>query len=233
MAKTKRSPEEVKRTFDYDRRLLPHELLAEREAGVTALEDAIPKTGLTVGYPAWNLLYYSLRCAVTRPAPVVVETGTNQGYSTIVLAQALEELGATSKVVTCDVDPEMTELARANVEAAGLAHRVDFRVGDSLEILAEVVSSVDRVDFAFLDGDHSAEHVFREFQALYPKVRPPGSTVYFDNTTSGGVAEALDRILDRFGGNLVHFSNCSWSPPGNAIWQPRARRDPPPTDGGP
>lgn len=220
MAKTKRPPEEVKRSFDYDRTLLPHDLLTEREAGVDSLEEAIPKTGLTVGYPAWNLLYFSLRCAVTRTAPVVVETGTNQGYSTIVLAQALEELGATSRVVTCDLDPEMAALARVNVEAAGLTHRVDFRVGDSLEILTEVVSSVDRVDFAFLDGDHSAGHVFREFEILAPKVGQPGSTVYFDNTTAGGVAEALDRIVERFGGNLVQFPNCSWSPPGNAIWQP-------------
>ncbi len=223
VAKRQRTPEEVKRTFDYDRALLPNPYLAQQETGVADLKSAIARTGLTIGYPAWNLLYYCLRCAVDNPAPVVVETGTNRGFSTIVLAQCLKDLGATTRVVTCDSDPEVVEAARRNIEAAGLSPWVEIRVGDSLEVLAEVVAAVERVDFAFLDGDHSAEHVVKEFEVLHDKVSRPGSTVYFDNTSAEGVAEALERILGKYGGNLVHFPNCSWSPPGNAVWQPARR----------
>jgi cephalosporin hydroxylase len=76
------------------------------------------------------------------------------------------------------------------------------------------------VDFALLDGAHDAEHVLAEFELVHPLVRSCGGKVYFDNTSAGGVAEALRRIGAAHGGNLVEFANCSWAPPGNAIWQP-------------
>jgi hypothetical protein len=44
------------RRFDYDRRLLPSPYLAELEPEGTDLATASTRTGLTVGYPAWNLL---------------------------------------------------------------------------------------------------------------------------------------------------------------------------------
>jgi hypothetical protein len=47
-----------------------------------------------------------------------------------------------------------------------------------------------------------------------------GGKVYFDNSGRGGVAEALDYLRERHGGNLVTFLNCSSAPPGNTIWQP-------------
>jgi hypothetical protein len=34
------------------------------------------------------------------------------------------------------------------------------------------------------------------------------------------VAEALRRIRAAHGGNLIEFANCSWAPPGNAVWRP-------------
>ncbi len=83
------------RRFDYDRRLLPNEFLASLEPeDVTDLETAVPRSGMTTGYPAWNLLHYSLFTGLpTRmdaygpdPAPVlddlvVLETGTNRSTS--------------------------------------------------------------------------------------------------------------------------------------------------------
>jgi predicted O-methyltransferase YrrM len=214
-------PAKNRRMFGYDRRLLVNEYLAEQEAETHDLESAIARTGFSLGYPAWNLLYYSLLCSLPRSGqPVVVETGTNRGFSTIVLAQALRDAGLGAAVRTVDIDPEVVKLAEQNVAKAGVADLVRFSVGDSLEFLGALRREVDRVDFALLDGAHDAEHVVAEFELVQPLVRSCGGKVYFDNTSAGGVAEALRRIRAAHGGNLIEFENCSWAPPGNAIWQP-------------
>jgi len=212
-----------RRRFDYDRRLLVSPYLAEQEAGCRDLRSAVARTGLSLGYPAWNLLYYTLLCSLPPSDPVVVETGTNHGFSTIVLAQALMDAGAGGIVRTVDLDAEVVELARRHAERAGVAGRIRFHVGDSRDFLAGLAGEVDHVDFAFLDGDHRAEAVVAEFERLYPLVAACNGKVFFDNTASGGVATALRRIHATWGGNLVEFSNCSWAPPGNAIWQLQPR----------
>lgn len=217
-----------RRMFDYDRRLLPHPLLASLEAEASDIESAVARTGLTVGYPAWNLLYFACLCSlpIDREEVHVVETGTNQGFSTIVLAEALRAAGKTSPVQTVDIDPEVNAKAREHVQAAGLTEHVTFHVEDSLRFLERYCASVPCIDFAFLDGNHEADHVVAEFDLLHDKLSGSNSTVYFDNTTRLGmgdeehVAVALERIQARYGGNLVEFKNCSWHPPGNAIWQP-------------
>ena len=206
--------------FDYDRQLLVNPYLAEQEAACHDLRSAVARTGLSLGYPAWNLLDYTLLCSLPSSDPVVVETGTNLGFSTIVLAQALVDAGAGGVVLTVDIDPEMVELAKGHAAQAGVARSIRFHLGDSRDFLARLAGEVDHIDFAFLDGDHRAEAAVAEFQRLYPLVAACHCKVYFDNTSRGGVAKALRRIRATYGGNLIEFRNCSWAPPGNAIWQP-------------
>jgi predicted O-methyltransferase YrrM len=210
------------RLFDYRKEMLPNSFLQQREAASHDLDSAIAHTGLSIGYPAWNLLYYSLLCSLPRDGRqvVVVETGTNHGFSTIVLAQALKDLGLKSRVRTVDIDGAVSAIARENVARAGLQDWVEFHVENSLRYLSQLVREVDSVQFAFLDGDHRYEHVCKEFSVLYPSVVAARGKVYFDNTKSGGVALALRFIRKAYGGNLIEFPSCSWRPPGEAIWQP-------------
>jgi precorrin-6B methylase 2 len=221
------------RRFDYDRRLLPNPYLAELEPDGTDLATAANQTGLTVGYPSWNLLYYALFCSpqpdpsVRGPVPppiprdlVVVETGTNWGASTIVMAQALKDLGTTAKVRTVDINESLVEKARRNVENAGLTDHVEFHVEDSLAFLARTAAEVDQFDFIFIDDDHAAEHVIKELTIVCPKVAQKTGKIYFDNTSGRGVSAALRHLKETYGGNLLEFPNCSFAPPGNAIWQP-------------
>jgi predicted O-methyltransferase YrrM len=208
------------RTFDYDRQLLVNPYLAEQEAASHGLRSAVARTGLSLGYPAWNLLYYALLCSLPSSDPVVVETGTNLGFSTIVLAQALLDAGTGGVVHTVDIDPEVVELAKRHAAQAGVARPIRFHLGDSRDFLARLAGEVDHVDFAFLDSDHHAEAVVAEFERLYPLVAACHGKVYFDNTSRGGVAKALRHIHATYGGNLIEFPYCSWAPPGNTIWQP-------------
>jgi predicted O-methyltransferase YrrM len=174
-----------------------------------------------MGYPAWSLLYFTLLCSLPqgRRSYTVIETGTNLGFSTIVLAQALRDLGAEGTVHTVDIDPQATAAAQKNVERAGLLPLVRFYTDDSLKILRQLGDELGLLDFVFLDGNHETTHVTKEFALVRPHLAP-GAKVYFDNTNTGDVALALERIHRKFGGNLLRFPNCSWSPAGNAVWQP-------------
>src|SRR5262245_40630372 len=83
-----RSTHNAKRHFNYNSSILPNQFLAEQDKQSRSLEDALRDTGFSIGYPAWNLLYYSLYTSlhfVDSRKPVIVETGTNQGFSTIIL----------------------------------------------------------------------------------------------------------------------------------------------------
>src|SRR6478735_11154480 len=110
-----------RRMFDYERRLLANPFLAEVDAAARDPESAFDGTGMSIGYPAWNLLYYSLLCSLPAREPVVIETGTNLGFSTIVLAQAIADAGRGGVVSTVDIDPEAVAKARSNIERAGLS----------------------------------------------------------------------------------------------------------------
>src|SRR5687767_7689860 len=55
---------ESRRTFSYRRELVPNPVLAEAERETRDLAAAVAGTGLSMGYPAWNLLYYSLLCGL-------------------------------------------------------------------------------------------------------------------------------------------------------------------------
>lgn len=69
-----------------------------------------------------------------KPGDVVVEAGAGSGGLTLSLAHAV---GPTGRVVTYDLRPDFLERARENVDAAGLAARVEFKVGDVRSGIAE------------------------------------------------------------------------------------------------
>jgi tRNA G46 methylase TrmB len=211
------------RRINYNYQLLPNPVLAQREQQTHSSEDFVGNTGYSVGYPSWNLLYYSLYSSLhftDKRLPIILETGTNEGYSTIVMAQVLRDLQIPAKILSVEWHAENAEIARRNIEQAGLSDYVEIHVGDALAFLRECVQKYDHIDFVFLDDNHEYPHVRYEFDIIYRAVLACKGKVYFDNTARGGVKRTLDYIRRAYGGNIVEFLNCSWSPPGNAIWQP-------------
>jgi predicted O-methyltransferase YrrM len=82
----------------------------------------------------------------------ILELGTSNGYSTIWLADAAEDTGG--RVLSVDVEPARTELARANLASAGLDGRVELRTEDAAATLA---SSADAAwQLVFLDAERPA-----------------------------------------------------------------------------
>lgn len=122
-------------------------------------------------------------------ARTVLEIGTLGGYSTIWLARALPEGG---KVVTLEADPAYAEVARANIERAGLADVVEIRVGRALDTLPELAEEgYGPFDVVFIDADKPSNP---DYLAWSLKLTRPGSLIVADNVVRDG--EVVDGTSD-------------------------------------
>jgi len=119
-------------------------------------------------------------------ARTVLEFGTLAAYSTIWLARALPEGG---RVVTLEANAKYAEVARANLERAGVAGMVDLRVGPALDALPKLeAEGVGPFDLVFIDADkvHTPDY----FAWSVEHVRPGGLIVADNVVRSGTLAEA-------------------------------------------
>lgn len=214
------------RITDYDRSLLPNKVLRRLEKDADGESDWVLKTGLSPGHPAWGIIYHVVLASL-HPAGenIIVETGTNWGSSTIVLAQAIRDAGRGGKVYTVELDPKNHAKAKRRVARAGLEDLVEFHLGASEEVLPTLVPNLPSIRFAYLDGGHELDTVMAEFAAVEKKLTP-GAVVMMDNTypiTENGeparVSEALHAIIETYGGSLINLPFVSWYTPGLAMWQ--------------
>ncbi len=108
----------------------------------------------------------------------ILEIGTLGGYSTIWLARAV---GADGAVVTCEYEPRHAEVARANLARAGLADRVDVRVGPALDTLGELTG--EPFDLFFIDADKENNGNYVQWAI---RLARPGSVIIVDNVIRDG-----------------------------------------------
>jgi predicted O-methyltransferase YrrM len=164
---------------------------ANAAAGLPAI-DVSPTHGKLL-----NLL------ARVQGARTILELGTLGGYSTIWLARALPVGG---RLVSLEASAAYAEVARANVERAGLADAVEIRVGPALETLPVLAAErPEPFDLVFIDADkESTPDYFR--WAL--ELTRPGSLIVTDNVVRGGAvvdprgderAEAMRRFVELLG----------------------------------
>lgn len=120
-------------------------------------------------------------------AKKILEIGTLAGYSTIWLARALPDDG---KVVTLEAIPRNAQVARVNIERAGLSHLVDIRVGRAIDTLPRLVDEgCGPFDMIFIDADKPSNPQYLEWSL---KLARPGTVIIGDNVVRNGeVANAL------------------------------------------
>ncbi|MGZ8666764.1 MAG: O-methyltransferase [Solirubrobacterales bacterium] len=116
-----------------------------------------------------------------------LEVGTFTGYGSISIARGLAGGG---RLLTCDVSEEWAEIAGRHFERAGLAERIDLRIGPALETLSDLDPS-EPFDFAFIDADKVSYPDYYE-EAL--RLLRPGGMVMVDNVFRGG--EVIDPDAD-------------------------------------
>ena len=111
----------------------------------------------------------------------ILEIGTLGGYSTIWLARSLPGDG---RLVTLELDSKHADVARANLEGAGLADRVEIIVGPALETLMRLDGPFDLI---FIDADKDNYPGYFEESV---RLSRPGTVIVADNVVrDGGVID--------------------------------------------
>jgi O-methyltransferase len=120
----------------------------------------------------------------------VVEVGVFTGFGTLALARAVP---ADGRVVALDITDKWLSAGRAAWAEAGVAERVDLRVGDARASLASLLAAdgPGSFDLAFIDADKTS--VGDYYEACLALVRP-GGVVAVDNTLWGGAV--VDPLVD-------------------------------------
>lgn len=116
----------------------------------------------------------------------ILEIGTLGGYSTIWLARGA---GPRARVVTLEYEPRHAEVARANLQRAGVADRVEVIVGAALDTLPTLTG--DPFDMVFIDADKENNVAYLQWAV---RLARPGSVVVLDNVIRHG--QILDPECD-------------------------------------
>jgi len=167
------------------------DLLLPPDAALQAALDDSTAAGLpsiNVSPPQGKMLQLLARaCGAKR----ILEIGTLGGYSTIWLARALKPGG---HLITLEIDLHHAEIARRNLARAGMADRVEVRVGRAADLLDAMQGFVDPFDFIFIDADKASSDVY--FKAIMA-LSHPGTVVIVDNVVRDGkVADAKSEDED-------------------------------------
>jgi predicted O-methyltransferase YrrM len=109
----------------------------------------------------------------------VLEVGTLGAYSTIWLARALPQDG---RVVTIEAEPRNAEIARANLDRAGVGEKVDILLGRAADVLPTLEGG-EPFDLVFIDADKESNTVYLDWAA---RLGRPGTVVVVDNTVRSG-----------------------------------------------
>lgn len=123
-----------------------------------------------------------------------LEVGVFTGYSSLAVALALPSDG---RIIALDKNEEFTQKAKAYWQEAGIADKIDLRMGsgiDTLNALIKDEQGATNFDFAFIDADKSSYDTYYE-GAL--KLLRPGGIVAIDNVLwHGQVVDETDKSKD-------------------------------------
>jgi predicted O-methyltransferase YrrM len=163
--------------------------LFDRLAAETREKTTVPQ--MMVGRVEGKFLEFLVR---STSAQLVLEVGTFTGYSSISMARGLT---GTGKVISMDVNPDTTAIARRYAEEAGVADRIDYRLGPALDALPSLDGPFDLI---FIDAD-KANYV-NYYEALLPKLAANGLLIADNTLWSGRVvdedADETTRVIKQF-----------------------------------
>jgi len=158
-----------------------YSILPERDEVLREIEQQAKQRNIPIVGPAVGRLLYQLARMIG--AKTVFEMGSAVGYSTIWWARAVGEGG---RVVYTDGNPKNAEEAKKYFERAGVAGRIEVRVGDALEILSEQK----RASYDIIFNDVDKEDYPRVLRLVPERVRKGGLFITDNVLWSGRVARA-------------------------------------------
>jgi predicted O-methyltransferase YrrM len=144
-------------------------------AELRAATAKVPHNVMQIGADQGALMALLVRLIGARRC---LELGTYTGYSALAVALALPPDGT---LITCDVSAEWTAVGQPFWHKAGVAERIDLRLGPGLETLDTLLAAGEagQFDFAFIDADKPGYHAY--YERLLKLVRR-GGLIAVDNT---------------------------------------------------
>jgi caffeoyl-CoA O-methyltransferase len=138
-----------------------------------------PHAGMQIGPEQGQLMALLVRLTGARRC---IEVGVFTGYSALTVALALP---ADGYLLACDVSDAYTRVGRPFWEAAGIAAKIDLRLGPAVRTLDGCIAAGEagRYDFAFIDADKSSYDAYYE-RCL--QLLRPGGLIAIDNVLWGG-----------------------------------------------
>jgi caffeoyl-CoA O-methyltransferase len=131
-------------------------------------------------------------------ARLVLEVGTFAGVSALAMAAGLAPGG---RIITCELDRERGEFARARFEEAGLGDRIELRLGPAIETIESLDGPFDLV---FIDADKAGYLAY--YEAVLPKLSPHG-VIVVDNTLRSETALAAAHGASAAPQSMAHFND--------------------------
>ncbi|MVA59365.1 O-methyltransferase [Agrobacterium vitis] len=147
---------------------------------------ALPEGNMVSSPPAGQLLAFLMK---TIDARRVLEIGTYTGYSALAMALALPPGG---QLLALDSSEKWTVIARRYWQEAGVADRIELKLGDAVASLSRLVADqgVGTFDFTYIDADKENYDVYYEYSL---RLTRPGGLICFDNMFWGrSVADPQD-----------------------------------------
>ena len=142
-------------------------------------------------------MFLKLLVVLTK-AKRVLEIGTFTGYSALCMAEGLPEGG---RIITCDVDPKATTIARSFWGRSPHGAKIDLKLAPALDTIATLDEPIDLV---FIDADK--QNYVRYWDACVPKVRSGGVLLADNVLWSGAVLDPKtddDKALARFNQHVL------------------------------
>jgi caffeoyl-CoA O-methyltransferase len=118
-----------------------------------------------------------------------VEVGTFTGYSSLCIARGLP---ADGRLLCCDVSEEWTAIARRAWDRAGVADRIELRIGPGADTLRSLPTD-ETIDLGFIDADKPGYPVY--YEELLARLRPNG-VILVDNVLWDGRVVQADATDD-------------------------------------
>ncbi|MGH3643316.1 MAG: O-methyltransferase [Mycobacterium sp.] len=171
-------------------------LLHTEDAALTAAREAADAAGMPkIEVSAQHAKLLTLLATISH-ATRVLEIGTLAGYSTIALARGV---GADGRVVTLEYAQAHADVARQNLDRAGVGDRVEILVGAALDTLPQLADRGEAFDFFFIDADKENNPAYVEWAIAMAQ---PGAVVVIDNIARMG--RVLEPAPDDHQARAVH-----------------------------
>jgi hypothetical protein len=166
-----------------------------------------PAPQVSLSYPAgatesWisALAYQLLKATGVASA---LETGAYLGHTSVWLAQAIRDMGG-GDLWLCEIERDRAYTVEARLRDLNLSPLVHWEVvaDDAMRVIDRLPDRT--LGLAFVDDDHTMEHVKKEVEALFPKMAQGGIMLFHDVF---GVCD-LQQVVKYYGGYCLDFARC-------------------------